>query len=191
MIIIGLAGRKRSGKDTVGMMIRDSRPGWVVSAFASKLKEIVKDVYDFSDEQIHGALKEVPDLRYPRPDGTCLTPREAMEQLGTQWGRARYPDTWLDLGMRTAKMFMDRGNNFVFTDCRFVNEAKAIIAVGGEVWRIHREIADAVPATHQAESEMDTPEFKALVSRHFENDGTLEELREQVHFKLKGLRLLK
>lgn len=186
--LIGISGRKRSGKDTVGTMIYRLEAATVVLAFATKIKEICKDVYDFSHEQVYGDLKEVPDPRYPRPDGTCLTPREAMERLGTEWGRTCYPDTWSAKGIRLAKQYLDQGESVVLTDCRFVSEERAIIGAGGEVWQVHRKVADDVPATHRAESEMSTPEFQGMVKHHLNNDGTMEDLRGIVREVLRGER---
>lgn len=195
MRLIGITGRKRSGKDTIGGMIYASAPEkWHVKAFAWKLKAIVQDVYDFNDEQIHGALKEVPDPRYPRPDGTCLTPREAMEKCGTEFARSCYPDTWVDRGLRQARDITRSGNGpgfepydgVVITDVRFINEAKKIVDAGGEVWRVYRGSADAVLASHPAEQELNTPEFEALVKRRLYNAGGFDELRDQVLSHLKN-----
>ncbi len=179
-MIIGLAGRASSGKDTVGAFIFSSNPEkYAVMAFATPLKEIVKEVYDFSDLQIYGPLKETPDPRYLRPDGTCLTPREAMQKCGTEWARSCYPDTWAAMGIRRAKREWQDHITVIFTDCRFTNEAKAIIDAGGEVWRIHRKLVDDKPATHASEWEMDTAQFEKLVKNRIYNNGTLDELQGQ------------
>jgi hypothetical protein len=187
--LIGLAGRMGSGKDTVGGMIREAMKvkGYPVKlvSFAEPLKSIVKMVYDFSWEQVNGTLemKNTPDKRYPRPDGTFLTPREAMQKLGTEWGRACYPNTWADVGVRVAKGFCDAGLSVVITDCRFINEAKAIHDAGGQVWCIRRPEAD-VPATHQSELEMYTPGFQALINCSILNNGSLPLLRNRAELAL-------
>jgi hypothetical protein len=36
-----------------------------------------------------------------------LTPRHALQQLGTEWGRTCYPNTWVDLCIRTARKLLD------------------------------------------------------------------------------------
>lgn len=188
--LIGLAGRKRAGKDTVGGMIFDSAPGkFFVMAFATKLKEICADVYGFSEAQLYGDQKEVPDPRYRRPDGTCLTPREAMEKLGTEWARACYPDTWADRGLLQAQELRTGKYAVVITDVRFINEAKKIVDAGGEIWRVYRASADILKATHPAEQELDTQEFNDLVKHRIYNESTLEQLRGQVWSHLRGLSL--
>ncbi len=193
-ILIGLAGRAKSGKDTVASIIKSqiNKRGYGVKtiAFAAPLKRIVQELYAFDDQQMtQHDLKEAGDKRYPRPDGTFLSPREAMQILGTEFGRRCYPNTWIDFGIRQAKKAMKPDNHFnaeaagvsvVFTDCRFINEAKAILDIGGEVWRIRRPLADELPGMHASETEMDSAEFCRLVTHVVHNDEGLEQLIHEV-----------
>ncbi len=174
--LVGIMGRAGSGKDTVGAILRDN--AWKTLAFADPLKHICQEVFEFTDEQLWGPSEErnAPDPRYPRPDGTCLTPREACQLLGTG-GRQCYPDIWAELGLRLAKV--ERAD-VAITDVRFLNEAKAIRAAGGQVWRVMRPEADAVVSTHQSETEMNTPEMAAYVSHTIHNDSTIQVLRGRV-----------
>lgn len=185
--LIGLVGRAQSGKDTVGQMIQRTLQGdqrhidesVLLMSFAGPLKKICGEVFDFSYAQLNGDQKEQGDERYRRADGTFLTPREAMQKLGTEWGRACYPEVWVDLALRLAKVSMARGDSIVFTDCRFLNEAKAICLAGGQVWRIYRKSADTL-STHPSETEMNSREMDELYAYRISNDGTLEELRAEV-----------
>lgn len=187
--LIALAGRARSGKDTVAEMAQAALMPQqsVLRAFAAPLKEICQQVFDFSIEQVYGAAKELPDPRYPRGDGTFLTPRFAMQVLGTEFGRACYPEIWVEMMLRKVKEAHAMGRSVVITDCRFVNEAKAVKAAGGKVWRILRPEADAPPARHVSEKEIDTPEFKLLVDRLIPNAHSLDELKVVVEKALEEL----
>lgn len=128
-----------------------------------------------------------------------LTPRYALQTLGTEWGRACYENVWADLGVRRALDYLNmrnwtadeeaaaymgshRSNTVVITDCRFINEAKAVRAAGGEVWRIVRPGSglSGSAALHPSEAEQESPEFLALVTRTIQNTGTLEDLRRQI-----------
>lgn len=64
LAISGLAG---TGKDTVADIL--TKGSLVKVALADPLKRIVRDVYDFSEEQLWGPSfkRNEPDLRYPRP----------------------------------------------------------------------------------------------------------------------------
>ncbi len=185
--LIGLSGRAGSGKNTVMEIIaRLERDGASEIAFAGPLKRFCQEVFGFSAEQIEGAAKNDPDPRYPRmhrdPQGCyrkLLTPRYAMQTLGTEWGRDCFPDVWADLGIRRAQALP---GTVVITDCRFLNEAKAIIAAGGEVWRIVRPGAglSGSAGAHASEAEAESAEFLALVSKTIHNTGTLKDLRRAV-----------
>src|SRR5579863_3132559 len=52
-VIIGITGRKRSGKDTVGNYLVEHY-GFVKVSFADTLKEACKIIFGFSDEQVYG-----------------------------------------------------------------------------------------------------------------------------------------
>jgi hypothetical protein len=125
-IIVGISGFAGSGKDTVADFLAEEC-GFVKVAFADPLKRVCKDVYDFTDDQLWGPSQKrnEPDKRYPRDHkvsspgaracGCCgldvddwrgaqcyLTPRYALQLLGTEWGRHCYPNTWVDYALRVA-----------------------------------------------------------------------------------------
>lgn len=183
MRLIALVGRAGSGKDTVGRFIKEASPRpWVLKSFAAPLKRFAQEVFAFTDEQVYGPseLRNLPDPRYPRPDGTFLTPREALQKLGTEWGRACYPDVWAEMAVRDALVSIELGHGVVLTDCRFINEAKRIRAAGGAVWRLYRDSADEVSASHPSETEMNSPQMESLVTRRILNECTLDELQRGV-----------
>ncbi len=191
MRVIGLVGKAGAGKDTVARMI----PFGVPHSFASPLKEFCQRVFGWSNEQLWGPseLRSVPDPRYIRPNGEPLTPRYALQLLGTEWGRACCPDIWPRLALRDARQILnysDGSSVVVFTDCRFVNEAKAIREAGGQVWYIDR-VEAGLPGDagkHSSETEMDSPEMTALVNVRIYNLGTLEALRKTVEGVAESLR---
>ena len=248
MRIIGISGRARQGKDTVGKMICDAVPGARTIAFADPIKAALKEFFDWTDEHVSGALKEVGDPRYPTgsvvwkhiershtgamlhsghdaetgnaviPQGTSadaacgecgvlpepvfLTPRRAMQLLGTEFGRTAYPRVWIDHALRRAQRLFGEGDSVqlskvlgqpgryfidpvplvAITDCRFINEAEAIQAAGGLVWKVTGRGGGLEQATaaHASETEMDSSEFMRKVDLTIHNNGTLDELRALV-----------
>lgn len=185
--IIGICGHPGAGKNTVGEILHAADETWVLMAFADPLKEIVGEVYDFSHDQLWGPshLRDVPDKRYSKGDGTFMTPREPLKAVGTA-ARACFPETWASKALRNARAAIStQGCRVVFTDCRFLNEAKPILAEGGQIWRIYRpESDDGKVFDHPSELEIDTPEFKKLVTHTIHNDGTLKELEMMVQQEL-------
>lgn len=178
--IVALVGHAGSGKDTVAQMMPAQR-----IAFADTLKHICKQVFDFSVDQLWGPSehRNAPDARYTREDGQPLTPRFALQTLGTEWGRRCHPDIWAIAGIRQASIVCDyEGKNVVITDCRFVNEARIVKQYGGEVWRVVRPGVRLTgeAAAHPSEVEQDSREMDALVDAAIFNDGSLDDLRREV-----------
>lgn len=123
-MIIGISGIAGSGKDTAtDFLVEDHN--LVRVGLADKLKRILKDVFDFTDEQLWGPSSERvrPDYRYkraecpecggdPKKTGQCeagciyLTVRFAAQRLGTEWARACYEDVWVDDVLRTVKILL-------------------------------------------------------------------------------------
>lgn len=118
-MIIGLSGQARAGKDTVADFLVKNH-GFVKIAFADEIKRICMRLWDFSEEQLWGDLKEEPDERYPLKQrllkgyypeeinsGEYLIPRHAMQQIGTEVARAIDPDVWVRFGMNVAKQLLE------------------------------------------------------------------------------------
>lgn len=72
--LILLIGRKGVGKDTIGNYM-ESKTNFKTCALATPLKNALKELFDFSDEQLNGTLKEAIDPRWN------ITPRDAMKKM--------------------------------------------------------------------------------------------------------------
>lgn len=59
-----LGHRAQSGKDTFFSFV-ENQYGYKRVALADKLKSVVQDLYQFSNEQMYGSLKDIEDKRYP------------------------------------------------------------------------------------------------------------------------------
>ena len=78
--IIMLGYKSLVGKDTFYELVKSH--GYVRVAFADKLKQVVSDLFNFTDDQMHGHLKDVEDLRYPNSvDSTHLLPITTGEPI--------------------------------------------------------------------------------------------------------------
>jgi hypothetical protein len=207
-LILGVSGLAGSGKDTTADTLVGDH-GFVKVSLADPLKRIVRDVYAFTDEQLWGPsqFRNAEDPRYQRDDGSFLSPREALQKLGTEWGRECYPNTWVALCMRTAQLLLASpdvmGLKFrpltytfkeglrevdasdvrgvVIPDVRFKNEIAAIKAAGGKVIRIVRPGAGLGGAAGIHVSEMEQASIPDSEFDHvIQNTGTLEELRRAI-----------
>jgi hypothetical protein len=158
-MLIGVSGFAHGGKDAVAAHL-ELRYGYTRTRFAAELKNACARIFGFSEQQIEGALKEVPDQRYTLP-GVCptctamcssdtitagwyceackrlypehLTPRLAMQVLGASM-RMLHEDVWVDATLRP----LDPAARWVVCDVRYPNEARGIRARGGRVIRLLR-----------------------------------------------------
>lgn len=149
--MIALHGKLGSGKDcTFERMCALTDDLFVRHSFAAKLKQAVAALYDVSVEQLEEWKRDAgatTRIRFP-VDGLSggahsfdvtrpMTIREVLQRMGTEVGRNTFGQSfWVDQAMKPAELAREGGYVPVFTDCRFPNEAEAIVERGGEVWRI-------------------------------------------------------
>ncbi len=95
---MGLAGYAGSGKSTVARMLVNLHSFEEIS-FAEPMKAFCREVLGFSRDQLWGpsSLRDAIDPRYGK------SPREALQQLGTEWGRAYHENVWVDCALRAAR----------------------------------------------------------------------------------------
>ena len=90
-LLIGLAAKARSGKDTVATLLLAHNPLLAAYALADPVKMGCEVLFGLSPAQAwtDDSLKEVPIPLWQR------SPRQCFQLLGTDWMRQRDPDHWL------------------------------------------------------------------------------------------------
>ncbi|AKU43579.1 nucleoside hydrolase [Caulobacter phage Seuss] len=134
---IGLAGRKRSGKNTAAEAGRAA--GWLEMSFATPIKLMIGTLLAYQgvgeeviQRMLHGDLKEQP-TRFLGDK----SPRQAMQLLGTEWGRdLMHPNLWANILVNAA--WAEDFETVVVTDVRFPNEVDILRENGGSIFRIER-----------------------------------------------------
>jgi hypothetical protein len=172
--LIGIIGRKRSGKDTIGdHLVR--KYGFMKYSFATPLKEACKAMFGFSDEQLNGDLKEVVDPEWN------VTPRLVMQYFGTELMRKGIgkilPEVGEDFWVVCFEKFYLKNMNkkIVVTDVRYPNERDIIKKLGGIVIGVVRPSIQYID-NHISETSVDVNTADMILI----NDGTVEELLEKV-----------
>jgi len=170
-MIIGLTGKARSGKDTLAKHLEETH-GYHHYWFSKPMKDACHHIFGWDDRHLYGELKEVVDSRYG------VSPRYALQTIGTQWGRDIINR---DLWLLRAKEEIRLNKDIVISDVRFDNEAEMILEQGGLVINIVRPDAQQVNE-HESESGIDA----SLVSFTVENDRTIEDMFRDFDYVMFG-----
>lgn len=134
--IIGLTGIIGSGKDTFSSMLIEEY-GYKQVSFAEPLKDALSAIFGWPRELLEGKteesrlFRETKDLFWSEKLGFELTPRIALQNVGTDLFRKHFHnDIWV---LSITKRIQDLYNNenIIFSDCRFVNEINAVKMNGG------------------------------------------------------------
>lgn len=170
--IIGLSGYAQSGKDTAAAAL--AHLGYERRAFADLLREAVYRLDPRLEEiRSYAAAIDRFGYEYARSlPGVGDEIRRLLQRMGTGVGRQLLGENiWVDASMAT----LEDGGSYVFTDVRFPNEAAAIRAAGGEVWRVQRPGRGPVN-DHPSEIALDGWDFDRVLV----NDGTLDDFHHAV-----------
>jgi hypothetical protein len=204
MRIVALCGLRGAGKDSVADVL-ERRHGFRRFSFAGKLKDVVSALFGWDRELLDGRTeasrrwREQEDRWWgERLDMPGLTPRAALQQIGTDALRGWHEEIWLAAAERSLAQLMSEsagGGGVVVTDCRFRNEISMLRHMGASVvhvrrgplppwlasWMERAELPD--PAKHHV-SEWEWAQDPTLLTE-LDNSGTLEELPDAVDAMLR------
>ena len=193
-MLIGVTGKKRSGKDTLAQALIGA--GFVRVAFADPIRALAYAldplVWVEADEQYllppavrflgrgssHRLAWLVDVVGWEAAKNTREV-RRTLQRLGADAGRAVLGESvWLDLGMTAALRHPD----VVITDVRFPDEADAVRTAGGLVVRVTRPGVTSTD-THATETAMDGyPVDVELI-----NDTTIDALHAAALTLIRGV----
>lgn len=186
-IIIGISGKKGSGKDTVAKLINDyvsHKYNFHIAAYADNLKEICSIIIAEPLAVFYDEYKKENHL-IPKQfwiNGEPTTPRQFLQHIGTELFRDKsgIANIWINSLFATYK-----GGNLIITDVRFSNEVKAIKERGGIVIRVNRNLSNT--DLHKSETELDDFTFDFTI----DNNSSLDNLRRNVISICQALKLEK
>lgn len=162
-MLIGILGKKGSGKDTCADYMV-SKYNFKKISFATPLKTALISIFNLNHNQLYGDEKESEDKYWD------IEPRKLMQYFGTDLMRNKYDkNIWL----KSISLWLDKnkGNNIVIPDCRFQNEVDFILENNGIVIKIDRY--DEIKDNHISENEIN--EIKNY-TYCIKNNDTLDKL---------------
>jgi hypothetical protein len=142
-VIINLAGKKRTGKETAYRLILPYVDNPEEFQFATPLKKFCIEVLGLTEAQCYGSSndRETPTkykwgfvaedirLKYDKRPEETMSARSVLQVIGTDLMRDKfYRDIWAYAGIRAAAS--STAETCIFTDTRFINEIDATLDVG-------------------------------------------------------------
>ena len=131
-IIIGIIGKRRSGKSTAAEYLVNGY-SFIKISFATPLKMLCKNLFFLTNEQLEGDSKDVIDNRYG------VSPRQLMQTIGNELFKrdiySRLPqlkippgDIWINIFKHTYDVISSKSRNSVLDvvvpDVRFKREVE-------------------------------------------------------------------
>jgi hypothetical protein len=199
MKVIGLSGANGSGKDTVAQHLIDAY-GFKKFAFAKTVKDIAAIAFGWNRDLLEGSTPESRIWREQIDPVWDITPRSALQKIGTDMFRAKIRDDfWLK---KTQLEIQNADCPIVITDCRFEHEFEFIKSMGGQVFYVQRTSAESHIPDHikvcaknykddNVRMEIDKVginisewamfSFIGKVDEVIDNNGSLEQLFENIN----------
>ena len=184
-MLIGLTGKKRSGKDTVYQIINSissNDPDMIVKriAFADKVKEAASIILNISPAYLE-LHKDNSNLIIKLERGDLwldLSLRNIIQRIGTEVGRDLFgKNFWID---QVLPLDFDHSNQLVIvTDVRFENEAQRVIDLGGVIWEVQRP-DNNYKDDHSSEAGID----KEYINHIIVNRNSLQNLEREIRIAM-------
>ncbi len=174
MKILGISGRKLSGKSTSAKFLVDKFTLYYldihVISFADRLKEIFLELFVPEEWNWRGkAIFNHEKIKNTHLPTTSSTVRKGLQWFGTDVCRKAYKDVWIEatrkkireLVMKCGVANVDSHIRVIIPDVRFRNELRFIQELDGHVVRLLRSSPGAKDK-HKSECELDMIERLTL-----------------------------
>jgi hypothetical protein len=186
MLILGIHGPSRSGKDTIYRMLLEEFPliKFERQGFADALKISAAKALGIEGDnsELIAKVDRIKESgQVVNPFGS-VSGREFLQRYGTEAHREMFgSDFWLDQVIPNVHNPRERYMGFnrvcdvlVIPDVRYQNEIGRVNDAGGQLWKINRSVKGHVTG-HASEGEL-----VARWDRVIDNNGTKDDLRSDV-----------
>jgi hypothetical protein len=167
--LIGIAGKARSGKDTLANILMNEH-GFIKLSMALPLKAASAPLFAWPEGRVHE-----DDFKLFDDPFWGFTVREGYQRLGDAMKREFGEDFWARTWLCTYSQIKDKFS-VVVPDIRFEEEAAMIRSLGGVIVHISRDGAglQGTLANHRSEKGVEIGEKDVRI----ENNSTLTDLEE-------------
>lgn len=177
--LVAFTGFLGSGKDTAAAVLLEQY-GFTKVAFGDGVKDALMAI-GFSRESLHDPLSKQLPVGWLE---SGVTPRQAMQTLGTEWGRQMVdPDLWVRVAENKLALAWkdDPLAKFAMTDVRFPNEIQMARDMNATIIHIRRGKMTwwrrlLARFGHKSERVLPVRPGDYVV----QNDGTVEDLHRRV-----------
>ena len=175
-IVIGISGKKMSGKSTVAEIIKNIYPNTLIFNFGDAVKESLKPIFDFTDEELYGKDKEKINEYWN------ITPREIMQFYATELMRIelskKFKEIGTDLWVKCVEKKIIKALNenknciILLADVRFKNEYEFVKKYNGITLNIIRQTNNLHNQfeNHKSENDLQNENFDFTI---FNNGGMI------------------
>lgn len=167
----------QSGKTFAATVL--AHQGFQPVSFAEPLKRMACEFLTHFGYRQDDAIKLVWVDKHRLIPEIGITSRQLLQRLGTEFGRQQIAD---DIWIRCWEARIKPHDRVVTDDVRFLNEAEAVKAAGGQMWKITRASVQR-NTDHPSEGALDDWDGFDVV---IDNDGSLEEYRRKIDAALWG-----
>lgn len=179
MILIGITGKARSGKDTIADYLLQHKWFETIS-FANPVKRGIQAAFNLPADKLNEDKEQIiPELGYSK--------RQLYQLFGTEFGRNILgEDIWVKSAQLTLNKIVERSHKqpgifidvpgVVISDVRFDNEAEFVKKNNGIIVEVRRESATAVN-DHVSEAGINP----MLIDYVIENNGTIQQLNDRIN----------
>jgi dephospho-CoA kinase len=179
--IIAICGLKRSGKDTIADYLC-SNYGYTKIKIANPLKQGLKQMFGFSDEQLESDKKDEIDPRWE------VQPRKIMQFIGTEVMQYQLQQIIPGIGRKVwirslVEEYINKSTGsselYVIPDLRFLHEYEELAKHNALFWRVER-ITELEKLNHSCDLHISEKEYLQIpVSDIFTNE-TKHDLFSQI-----------
>lgn len=181
-MLIAFSGFKGAGKDSAAAVLIDEY-GFKKIAFADALREalLLLDPIVWADPDEPGVYVRLSEVVFAFGWDYCKRTysevRRLMQYFGSEVSRQFFgTDVWVDTLARRYPDINDPESRYVITDCRFANEVDFVLQASGDVCWVDRPGVESDGHVSETTDPLDRASYV------FNNDGSLDDLKEDVRF---------